>query len=170
MYMTRLNSDYLTCLESATIRYDQGKLKLCPRGYCTAKNKFKVYPSAYANGYAVQVCKGTKPDLNGMTINDFNNFIKPVASNLERWYQEKWVNVCQHNDQGNYIPCGRKTAELNRQDYPYCRPVNKLPGTKVLTVGQLSDAQLKQMCHKKRQLKPANNGKPSRVYINDLVK
>ena len=38
---------------------------LCPRGKSTAKSKFKVYPSAYANGYAVQVCKGTKPDLSG---------------------------------------------------------------------------------------------------------
>lgn len=39
--------------------------KLCPRGKRTAKEKFNVYPSAYANGYAVQVCKGTKPDLSG---------------------------------------------------------------------------------------------------------
>ena len=38
---------------------------LCPRGKNTAKRKFKVYPSAYANGYAVQVCKGKKPDLSG---------------------------------------------------------------------------------------------------------
>ncbi len=39
--------------------------KLCPRGKRTAQAKFAVYPSAYANGYAVQVCKGTKPDLSG---------------------------------------------------------------------------------------------------------
>ena len=39
--------------------------KLCARGKAAAKRKFKVYPSAYANGYAVQVCKGTKPDLSG---------------------------------------------------------------------------------------------------------
>ena len=38
---------------------------LCPRGKRTAQAKFAVYPSAYANGYAVQVCKGTKPDLSG---------------------------------------------------------------------------------------------------------
>jgi len=38
---------------------------LCPRGKRTAKSKFDVYPSAYANGYAVQVCKGKKPDLSG---------------------------------------------------------------------------------------------------------
>jgi len=39
--------------------------KLCARGKAAAKSKFKVYPSAYANGYAVQVCKGTKPGLDG---------------------------------------------------------------------------------------------------------
>ena len=39
--------------------------KLCARGKAAAKSKFKVYPSAYSNGYAVQVCKGTKPGLDG---------------------------------------------------------------------------------------------------------
>ena len=38
---------------------------LCARGKAAAKSKFDVYPSAYANGYAVQVCKGTKPGLDG---------------------------------------------------------------------------------------------------------
>ncbi len=39
--------------------------KLCSRGKAAAKSKFKVYPSAYANGYAVQVCKGRMPGLDG---------------------------------------------------------------------------------------------------------
>jgi len=39
--------------------------KLCSRGKAAAKAKFKVYPSAYANGYAIQVCKGTMPGLDG---------------------------------------------------------------------------------------------------------
>jgi len=39
--------------------------KLCSRGKSAAKSKFKVYPSAYANGYAVQVCKGKMPGLDG---------------------------------------------------------------------------------------------------------
>jgi hypothetical protein len=39
--------------------------KLCARGKTAAKSKFKVYPSAYANGYAVQVCKGKMPGLDG---------------------------------------------------------------------------------------------------------
>jgi hypothetical protein len=39
--------------------------KLCARGKAAAKSKFKIYPSAYSNGYGVQVCKGTKPGLDG---------------------------------------------------------------------------------------------------------
>ena len=39
--------------------------KLCARGKAAAKAKYDVYPSAYANGYAVQVCKGKKPGLDG---------------------------------------------------------------------------------------------------------
>ena len=39
--------------------------KLCARGKSAAKSKFKVYPSAYANGYAVQVCKGSIKGLDG---------------------------------------------------------------------------------------------------------
>ena len=39
--------------------------KLCARGKAAAKSKFDVYPSVYANGYAVQVCKGKKPGLDG---------------------------------------------------------------------------------------------------------
>ena len=38
---------------------------LCSRGKNTAKAKYDVYPSAYANGYAVQVCKGKMPGLDG---------------------------------------------------------------------------------------------------------
>ena len=39
--------------------------KLCSRGYSAAKSKFKVFPSAYSNGYGVQVCKGRMPGLDG---------------------------------------------------------------------------------------------------------
>ena len=39
--------------------------KLCDRGLAAAKGKFKVHPSAYSNGYGVQVCKGKMPGLDG---------------------------------------------------------------------------------------------------------
>jgi|TARA_R100001510_G_C7641074_1_gene198694 hypothetical protein len=38
--------------------FDFLEKKLCPAGKAAAKRKFKVYPSAYANGWAVQYCKG----------------------------------------------------------------------------------------------------------------
>jgi len=38
---------------------------LCARGIASAKSKYDVYPSAYANGHAVQVCKGTIKGLDG---------------------------------------------------------------------------------------------------------
>ena len=38
---------------------------LCARGKKAAKAKYDVYQSAYANGYAVQVCKGKMPGLDG---------------------------------------------------------------------------------------------------------
>ena len=38
---------------------------LCARGKSAAKSKFKVYPSAYSNGYAVQVCQGRIKGLDG---------------------------------------------------------------------------------------------------------
>ena len=63
MNETNTDSDYETDVMM------EGKKKsgtpLCARGKSAAKAKFDVYPSAYANGYAVQVCKGTKPGLDG---------------------------------------------------------------------------------------------------------
>ena len=39
--------------------------KLCARGKASAKSKYDVYPSAYANGHAIQVCKGKVKGLDG---------------------------------------------------------------------------------------------------------
>jgi hypothetical protein len=39
--------------------------KLCARGLAAAKSKFKVHPSAYSNGFGVQVCQGKMKGLDG---------------------------------------------------------------------------------------------------------
>ena len=39
--------------------------KLWSRAKSAARAKFDTYPSAYANGYAVQVCKGKIKGLDG---------------------------------------------------------------------------------------------------------
>lgn len=150
---------------------------LCPRGYCTAKLKYKVYPSAYANGYAVSVCKGKMPDHNGVYGADWDGKDgkhgkqgKPAADarikdvSLSRWYREKWVNICNKRQDGTYAPCGRKVAILDPSTYPYCRPLHKLTGTKVVTAGQLLEADKAQMCRAKR-----SQGQPSRVTVSEQL-
>ena len=39
--------------------------KLCTRGKAAAKAKYKVWPSAYGNGFGVQVCQGKIKGLDG---------------------------------------------------------------------------------------------------------
>jgi hypothetical protein len=39
--------------------------ELCARGIASAKARYDVYPSAYANGHAVQVCTGEAAGLDG---------------------------------------------------------------------------------------------------------
>jgi len=70
--MIRLTEDQLVEMIQQVISEKKKKKKkkkkkntLCARGKSAAKAKYDVYPSAYSNGYAVQVCKGTKPGLDG---------------------------------------------------------------------------------------------------------
>jgi hypothetical protein len=63
------NSEYVDYEDVEENSLSEGRkktgTKLCARGKAAAKAKFKVYPSAYANGYAVQVCKGKMPGSDG---------------------------------------------------------------------------------------------------------
>jgi hypothetical protein len=67
--MNEINGEGEDMEEMNVTMVDEGKkktgTKLCARGKSAAKAKFDVYPSAYANGYAVQVCKGSMPGLDG---------------------------------------------------------------------------------------------------------
>jgi hypothetical protein len=64
MNETRKEDEYIDYEDIQEGRKKTGT-KLCARGKSAAKSKFKVYPSAYANGYAVQVCKGKIKGLDG---------------------------------------------------------------------------------------------------------
>lgn len=67
--MNQINGEQDTDGESFDDVIGEGRkkagTKLCARGKSAAKSKFKVYPSAYANGFAVQVCKGRMKGLDG---------------------------------------------------------------------------------------------------------
>ena len=162
---------YNKCLKQAYERFLSGDLNLCPEGYCTAKQKFEVYPSAYANGYASQVCKGTKPNLLGI-IQQNEEYIKKLAgrlkkkNNLKRWYKEQWVNVCEKgNGPGGYAICGSGEGIDNPTKYPYCRAYYKLPGTTVVTAPELTSEEIKLMCKTKRSLKQGVDGNPTRIIL-----
>lgn len=121
-------------------------LKLCPRGYCTAKLRFDVYPSAYANGYASQVCNGTIPDYDGITENSYDTK-KTTKSNLRRWFNEHWVNVCEQGDgPGGFKSCGSGKG------------IDK------------HEKEIKMMCRRKRSLKPGVNNKPTRIVLPDHIR
>lgn len=157
---------YKKCMETSSPK------KLCKRGYCTAKSKFKSYPSAYANGFAVKVCKGEADDYEGKRILD-STYTPKGESSLRRWYKEEWVNVCaKGNGPGGYQMCARKNPS---QKYPYCRPYNKLPGTKVVSVRELSASEKRKMCKKKKSSKRivlprSRSASPRKIISNKKIK
>jgi hypothetical protein len=66
--MNEIEGEDFSSEDAVEVMYEGRKkagTKLCARGKAAAKAKFDVYPSAYANGYAVQVCKGKKTGLDG---------------------------------------------------------------------------------------------------------
>ena len=67
MNETQDSDDDMIMMDDITVMEGRKKTgtKLCARGKAAAKAKYDVYPSAYANGYAVQVCKGKQPGLDG---------------------------------------------------------------------------------------------------------
>lgn len=64
-FMNELSSEDSLSESNEMIEAKKKKNKLCARGVAAAKAKYDVYPSAYANGYAVQVCKGKMPGNDG---------------------------------------------------------------------------------------------------------
>jgi hypothetical protein len=63
--MAKKNPDEALSLYQMNEGRKKAGTKLCARGKASAKAKYKVYPSAYSNGHAVQVCKGTIKGLDG---------------------------------------------------------------------------------------------------------
>lgn len=124
-------------------------MSLCERGKEAAKTKFDVYPSAYANAYAVQVCKGMMPGADGVTKTDSDYVAEQKTGDpneLQRWFKEKWVDVCD-----GASACGRDVAD-GISDYPYCRPSVRVNDKTPVTVDELSKKELAKRCTQKRDL------------------
>ena len=136
--------------EESTEEINEAKKKkkntLCARGVSAAKSKYDVYPSAFANGFAVQVCKGKIKGLDGEKRcsgsycsgkrNETYNFDDiEVAERLDEdlavWFGTKkkpkgskqpqgpWVNICRKKEGGGHPECGR--SDSDKGGYPVCR-------------------------------------------------
>ena len=157
-------SKYNKCLKQ------NNKINLCRRGYCSAKTKYNVYPSAYANGYASSVCKGEKADYLGYIYKEDEYMdriereaLKNTRNSLRRWYKEQWVNVCEKGDgPGGYKVCGSGDGLDKPSKYPYCRAYYKYPDTTVVTAPELSKKEINELCKKKRSFKR----KPKRIILS----
>jgi hypothetical protein len=106
-----------------------------------AKRKFKVWPSAYASAWLVKEYKRRGGKYKGR---------KPRSSGLDRWFDEKWINVCKLPKK---VKCGRPKTSLGswKKKYPYCRPSVKVNSKTPKTYKEFSKAQLKKRCSVKRK-------------------
>lgn len=138
-------------VENLTEGRKKKKNKLCARGISSAKSKYDVYPSAYANGHAVQVCKGEIAGLDGNKrcsgsycsgktneswspemAQDLDSFhdIK-IYEDLAVWFGSKKKSKGSKQPQGPWVNICRKKEggghpECGRGDsdkggYPVCR-------------------------------------------------
>lgn len=57
-----------------------------------------------------------------------------TPSNLERWFDEQWVDIKSGK------PCGRQKDE-KRAGYPACRPSKRVSSKTPKTVGEMSGAE-----------------------------
>ena len=117
--------------------------KLYEKVKLETKSRFKVYPSAYANGWLVKEYKRRGGTYSGK---------KPKDTGLTRWYKEKWINVCELP---RIVRCGRSVKNVPIQiwmkQYPYCRPYYKITKGTPKTVKEISRVEIKRRCVRKRK-------------------
>jgi len=165
--------------------------KLCARGESVAKAKYDVYPSAYANGYGVQVCKGKKPGLDGkkrcsgsycsgktneswspeleQDLNAFHDI--DIYEDLSVWFGEKKKSKGSKQPQGPWVNICRKKEggghpECGRSDsdkggYPVCRAKS--------VAANMSQEQKDSACRRKRE-KEKTDGKSGKGQTPSPIK
>ncbi len=149
--------------------------ELWSRAKAAAKSKYKVYPSAYANGFAskwykergggwrkskkkssnesIETNEASSPAQQAaIAINMKKKGIKPknenVNEDLRNWFKEKWVDVSRKVD-GKHPPCGRKDAD--GKAYPKCRPSKKVSSETPKVASSYDKDEKKAMTQQKRR-------------------
>lgn len=106
-----------------------------------AKQRFKVWPSAYASGWVVKTYKARGGKYAKPTT-------RSIQNGLDRWFREQWIDICQLPD---IVPCGRDTSRGQSTTYPYCRPLYRINQNTPTTVFELSDPERRKRCTLKKQ-------------------
>ncbi len=70
------------------------------------------------------------------------------SGGLSRWFKEEWIDVCQLP---RIVKCGRSRAKGSRRKYPYCRPRKRVNSRSPKAYTQLSRAELRRRCSRKRK-------------------
>lgn len=87
-----------------------------------AKQRFAVWPSAYASGWLVREYKRR----GGRYADDQYNVQHAQPTGLTKWFGEEWVDISRpiydkHGELVGYEPCGRPHS--SQVNYPKCRPI-----------------------------------------------
>ena len=119
-----------------------------------AKKKFDVYPSAYANGWAVRMYtldggkwKAVKEDeIQDPKQEDLDDFFEPEKNeDLGKWFKDKWVNIGKTNKDGSHPPCG---TSGDKQGYAKCVPLR--------VANRMTDKEKRSAVRRKREAHKTN--------------
>lgn len=136
------------------------------------KSRVEVWPSAYASGQLVTQYKKAFANRYGTSVSPYLNSDagnKISRGDLGRWFDEVWVNVCEKDDNANYKPCGRNTANLDPVSYPYCRPMYRISKETPRTVDEFLSEELREMCQYKRSKVQGIDKHPTRIYHSQVL-
>ena len=107
-------------------------------------NKKKRRWGAYDSGRLVREYKQAGGKYSGSKKSKTNS---KKSSNLNRWYREKWIDACVWPKRKS---CGRTKATI-KSKVTYCRPSKVVDKNTPKTVQELSKAEIKRRCAKKRK-------------------
>jgi hypothetical protein len=137
------------------------------------KQRVSVWPSAYASGMLVKSYKDAFYRKYGENSNPYEGSLADtdvVSTGLGRWFAEEWVNVCEKDNNGNYVPCGRQSGNLDPSSYPYCRPIYSISTKNTpKTVSEFSEQELEELCKYKRSIEQGVMGKPTRIFHDSVL-
>tara|TARA_R110001592_G_scaffold132621_1_gene347307 strand:+ start:6920 stop:7330 length:411 start_codon:yes stop_codon:yes gene_type:complete len=94
------------------------------KAYSEAKNKFKIFPSAYASMYIVKRYKEMGGKFSGKTE-------KSKSGGTSRWLKEEWIQVKPYLQNGKIVKCGEGANKKA------CRPLKRINDETSITLPEL---------------------------------